>query len=139
MMTKREQMIISHEGYRKHMYTCTAGRKTIGYGFNLEVGMTEDEAFLLLQHRLNLLDEQLAYTLPFYTRLSAVRQDVLCDMAYNLGLAGLLKFRKMLAAVERSAWDMAAAEMLDSKWARQVGKRADELAFLMRSGTDAMS
>ena len=138
-MTRREQMIAAHEGYRKHMYTCTAGRKTIGYGFNLEVGMSEDEAFLLLQHRLNLLDEQLAYTLPFYTRLSAVRQDVLCDMAYNLGLAGLLGFRKMLSAVERGGWDAAAYEMLDSQWARQVGKRAEELAFLMRSGTDQAS
>ena len=138
-MTRREQMIIAHEGFRRHIYTCTAGRKTIGYGFNLEAGVTEDEAFLLLQHRLNLLDEQLAYTLPFYTRLSAVRQDVLCDMAYNLGLAGLLKFRKMLAAVERSAWDMAAYEMLNSRWATQVGKRAEELAFLMRTGTDTHS
>lgn len=93
-------------------------------------------ALSLLQHRLNLLDEQLAYTVPFYTRLFAVRQDVLCDMAYNLGLAGMLKFRKMLSAVKRGAWDMAAYEMLDSKWAKQVGKRAEELAFLMRSGTD---
>lgn len=55
-------------------------------------------------------------------------------MAYNLGISGLLKFKKMLKTLEEENYPKAAKEMLDSLWAIQVGKRADHLAYLMRHG-----
>lgn len=131
-MNRRAEMVARHEGYRQHIYRCPAGKLTIGYGLNISAGLPRDEAALLLEYRLNKIDEQLARTLPFYPKLSAIRQDVLCDMAYNLGVAGLMGFKRMLAAVEVGDYQLAAAEMLDSKWARQVGRRATELADLMR-------
>lgn len=135
-MSRRVSMVARHEGYRQHVYVDTVGKQTIGYGFNLEQGLDATESRLVLEYRLNMLDEQLAYMLPFYTRLSAVRQDVLCDMAYNLGINGLLKFKMMIRALEKEDYYQASFEMMNSKWAEQVGNRARELSMLMKNGVD---
>lgn len=66
--------------------------------------------------------------------LGPTRQDVLINMAYNLGIAGFLKFEKMLQAVKERDYQKAADEMVDSIWSGQVGKRADQLAYFMRHG-----
>lgn len=135
-MSRRVSMVARHEGYRQHIYVDTVGKQTIGYGFNLEQGLDATESRLVLEYRLNMLDEQLAYMLPFYTRLSAVRQDVLCDMAYNLGINGLLKFKMMIRALEKEDYYQASFEMMNSRWAEQVGHRARELSMLMKNGVD---
>lgn len=135
MRNRRTEMVAKHEGFSPTTYRCTAGKLSIGYGFNLEAGITEEESRLLLEYRLGMIDDHLAYTLPFYSRLSRARQAVLCDMTYNLGITGLLKFEKMLKALEDENYHRAAIEMLDSKWARQVKGRARELASIMREGT----
>jgi lysozyme len=62
------------------------------------------------------------------------RRGVLVNMAYNLGVTGLLSFKKMLSAYKKGAFVEAAQHMLDSKWAKQVGDRAKRLAEQMRSG-----
>lgn len=134
--TRLEAIVARHEGYRMHMYKCSAGKLTIGYGYNLEAGMPEDEARLLLRYRLDKLAAQLAQQLPWYAVLKAERKEVLIDMAYQMGIAGLLGFRKALAAMGQGDWSTAAKEMLDSKWARADSPgRAKELAEIMRTGT----
>lgn len=60
---------------------------------------------------------------------------VLLDMAYNMGVPALLKFKRMLAALDRGNWSQAAAELLDSKYAEQVGPRAQANADLLRALT----
>ena len=69
-----------------------------------------------------------------YDLLNPARRAVLVNMAFNLGRARLRSFRHMLRAVRRREYSRAAHEMLDSKWARQVGNRATELAEQMRTG-----
>jgi lysozyme len=69
-----------------------------------------------------------------FDELSEARQIVLVDMCFNLGMAGLMKFRKMLRAVELGTFHLAADEMMASKWASQVGRRAESLAGMMREG-----
>lgn len=133
-MTRTEELILRHEGYREKMYTDTTGHATIGIGFNLDAGMSEAEAKLLLKYRVGLLREHLSYKVPAFNGLSANRQDVLIDMAYNLGLPGLMKFKKMLAAVNEGGFGRASREMLNSKWADQVGTRAIRLAQMMDEG-----
>jgi lysozyme len=64
------------------------------------------------------------------------RQAVILDMAYNLGISGVLMFKKMWAEIGRAYFRAAADEMLDSKWAKQVGDRADRLASIM--ATDSL-
>ncbi|GAA3555925.1 glycoside hydrolase family protein [Marinobacter xestospongiae] len=125
-----------HEGLRLKPYLDTAEppRQTIGYGRNLDDrGITEEEAGFMLD---NDIDEVIAdlERMPLYLSLDDTRQVVLANMCFNLGLTRFLEFRRMLAALADRDWDRAADEMLDSKWARQVGDRADELADLMRRG-----
>lgn len=64
----------------------------------------------------------------------AVRAEVLIDMAFNLSVNGLLLFRNTVTAVERGDYAGAQRGMLESKWARQAGRRAQVLAYEMRNG-----
>ncbi|HAR38592.1 MAG TPA: lysozyme [Porphyromonadaceae bacterium] len=123
-----------HEGFRAKPYLCTAGRLTIGYGLNLDAGISQEEATLLLEHRVRLLQEQLKAILPFYANLSQRRQDVLTNMAYQLGIDGLMKFVKTLRHLSQGEYGAAADQMMMSLWASQTKRRAIELADVMRRG-----
>ena len=123
-----------HEGLRLKMYKCTAGKNTIGYGRNLDdVGISADEAELMLKHDLENAEID-AKRFPVFEKLNQVRKDVLIEMVFNLGYSRLCGFKKMFAALERKDYDEAANQMLDSKWARDVGERARTLAYFMRIG-----
>lgn len=131
-----EKQLILHEGLRLKPYRDTIkGHLTIGVGRNLDTtGITRDEAIHLLRNDLVRVRRELSAALPFFTRLSPIRRQVLIDMAFNLGTQGLLKFKKMLAAIDRGDYEIASIEMLSSKWATQVGKRAQRLALMIRLG-----
>ena len=119
------ERIKRHEGWRAMPYYDTLGNKTIGYGTLLP--LNEDEGEWLLRHRLGLVEEELRGRIDFYDRMPEKIKEVLLDMAYNMGVPRLLKFRKTLAAAERGDWATMAHEMQDSHWFRQVGRRAEEL------------
>jgi len=124
-----------HEGFRSKPYLCTAGKTTIGYGRNLDdVGITKDEAETLLKHDINTAIAQLIARYPFVDNLDTVRFDCLINMCFNLGITRLSKFKKMWAAIEQGSYRRASEEMMDSKWAKQVGLRAEELAYQMLTG-----
>ena len=121
------------EGFRSKAYVCPAGKMTIGYGRNLEdKGISMSEGETLLVNDLAEIQLRLPLNLPLFKDLHPVRQAVLMNMAYNLGVRGLLNFKRMCAALEREDYAAAAKEMLDSKWAEQVGGRAERLAEEMR-------
>ena len=131
-----EEQLILHEGLRLKPYRCTAGKLTIGVGRNLDdKGISKEEALFLLRNDIATVTTQLQ-KYDWYINADPIRQKVLVDMAYNLGVGGLLKFRKMIAALERGDYEGAADQMLDSRWAEQVGYRAVRLAEMMRSGRD---
>lgn len=141
MPTRLMQMLINDEGFVKDMngrhmpYKCPADMLTIGYGRNLEDrGITEDEALYLLSNDISACMGELAKNLPIYTRLNEARQTTLVNMCFNLGMPRLLTFKRFIAALNAGDYESAAREMLDSKWARQVGARANRLADMMRSG-----
>lgn len=128
------ELIKKHEGLRLKPYKCSAGKITIGYGRNLEDnGISAYEAEQMLFN-----DIQKCYTdlvkLSCWNKLDEARKAVLLDMCYNIGIARLKTFKKMLAALEVGAYNRAAKEMLDSKWAFQVKTRATELAEIMKTG-----
>jgi lysozyme len=134
---KLKLQLMRHEGIRLKPYQDTVGKWTIGVGRNIsDKGITHDEAQFLLE---NDVDECIrdCQSFPWFRDLDAVRQRVIVDMAFNLGIAGLRRFRQTLASVERGAYDDAAAGMLRSLWARQVKGRAVRLAEMMRTGRDA--
>jgi lysozyme len=122
------------EGLRLKPYKDTVGKTTIGIGRNLDdVGISEDEAIILLHNDLAKVAGQIRAALPWAEQLGPIRGSVLGNMAFNMGIAGLLNFHKFLTAVRLGNYDQAASEMLDSKWASQVGTRAQRLAQQIRT------
>uniref|UniRef100_A0A7V2F643 Lysozyme n=1 Tax=Rhodothermus marinus TaxID=29549 RepID=A0A7V2F643_RHOMR len=129
------RMLIVHEGLRLKPYRDAVGKLTIGYGRNLEdVGISLEEAELMLEHDLDRAIQAAKEVVPGFDVLDEVRQAVLVNMAFNIGRAGLASFKRMRAALALGDFERAASEMLDSLWARQVGRRAQELAEMMRTG-----
>ena len=123
------------EGLRLKTYRCTAGKLTIGIGRNLDdVGISESEARVLLANDIAKVSAQMDKALPWWKSLSEPRQRVLANMAFNLGIAGLLGFKNTLGMIERGEYAKAADAMLASKWAKQVGARATRLSDMMRKG-----
>jgi lysozyme len=96
--------------------------------------MNEVEAERLLKLMIAKITDQLEEALPVINRLDHVRQDILINMTYNMGLVGLLKFKKMILALEKKDYQKASIEMLNSKWSSDVGHRAQELATQMIKG-----
>lgn len=134
-MNSLEQQLIRHEGLKLKPYLCPAGKMTIGVGRNLEdTGITEAEAMVMLRGDIARITQDLAKRLPWFLGLDAARQQVLINMAFNLGVNGLLQFSRTLRHVEVGAYRLAAQEMLASKWAAQVRGRATELAKQMELG-----
>lgn len=122
------------EAYRCHMYPDSKGVTTIGYGLNLDDGISEPLAakivVWILEERLQSLEK----LLPFWRQLTPARQEVFLNMAYNLGIPRLLKFRDTLAAAAAGDVEGVCREMEDSLWYREVGERADQLIEKYRRG-----
>src|SRR5690554_4120050 len=127
-MNKLEKTLARHEGLRLKPYRDTVGKLTIGYGRNLDdAGISEDEALVMMRNDIAVSRRELSQY-DWFRRLDESRQGVLINMRFNLGLPRLLTFRRMIAALDNGDYNKAADEMLDSRWAEQVGNRAVELA-----------
>ena len=124
------------EGFRSRPYRDTEGLLTIGYGTLLENGISAEEAELLLIHRVKIILEELDSKVPI--ELPPTVQLAVANMAYNLGVPRLLGFKKMWKAIAIKDYETAAKEALDSKWARQVGSRAERIAEMIRRGADGI-
>jgi lysozyme len=122
------------EGFRQFPYRDTENILTIGYGRNLEhVGISEPEAEQLLLNNIQTAIDTMPHK-EVVEKLNQARQDVLINMNFNLGPNRLRGFKRMWVALSAGLFDVAADEMLDSKYARQVGDRAQRLAKVMRKG-----
>ncbi len=127
--------LVRHEGLRLKPYKDIAGKSTIGVGRNLDdAGISPDEALILLENDIARTSAALRERLPWFGSLDKVRQNVLINMAFNMGIHGLLGFKLMLGAVQAGNYEAASREMLESAWAVQVGNRAVELSHLMKNG-----
>lgn len=127
------KLIMRHEGLRVKPYLCPSGKLTIGYGRNLEsTGITKNEAAFLLENDIHSLDQKLSNEYIWYSCLSEARSAVILSMCFNLGLTGFSGFKKLIEAMAQRDYDRAAMEMLSSAWSGQVGRRAVELAQMMR-------
>jgi lysozyme len=150
------QKLIHHEGLVLEVYQDTLGIDTIGIGRNLEdrgitdeeledmnipdidhvyqYGITEADAILLAENDVQIVEDELLRAHPCVDGLDAVRQLILVDMAFNMGVPRLCKFKKMWDAIHNEDFSTASKEMLDSRWANQVKLRATKLAHAMYSG-----
>lgn len=133
--TKLAEQLKIHEGLRLKPYRDTVGKLTLGIGRNLEdKGISEQEALVMLNNDVDYFYSQLNKKLTWFKSLDDVRQNVLVNMAFNLGFAGLLSFKMTLKLIEYGDYSNAATEMLNSVWAYQVGQRAIELSKQMATG-----
>ena len=129
-----EDMLIRDEGFRARPYRDSLGYWSAGYGWSLETGppLSEDIARLILKEHVEMIVADLTSRIPWMRQLSQPRLGVLINMSFNLGIHGLMSFRRMLAALQAEDYDKTADEMLDSRWSKQVGDRAQRLAQQMK-------
>ena len=126
--------VMQAEGLRLTPYTDTAGVLTIGYGRNLERGISKIEAEVLLDHDLAQAEQDCRKAFDWFADLSERRQAVIVEMVFNLGLPRFRGFGQTIAAIKAKDYDLAARCMLSSRWAEQVKGRATRLAEAMRRG-----
>lgn len=133
MFEKLLEDLRESEGFRSEPYHCSTGHLTVGYGTNIET-VSREEAEWLLQHRVRKVIDEVCNRWPWVAKLDANRRRALFDMAYNMGVPTLAQFKNMLSALEKGDFNRASVEALDSRWARQVGQRAIDIAQLIREG-----
>ena len=142
-----KESIKIHEGFRSSVYLCPTGHPTVGYGFRvadlspdelaLNAGavepMSKEVAEKILDIKITKFKKQVYNALPWLTYAPMDIQDALCEMAYQMGVAGLLGFKNTLAMIKAKRYSEAAENMLKSKWATQTPKRAKQIANLVRN------
>lgn len=142
-MNSVEDLIAKHEGKKANVYKDSVGIDTIGIGHNLQASpmpadwtqpLTDDQIDQLFQADLQKATEAVTSAIPWFANLDEVRQAVVIDMAFNMGIHTLLTFTHTLGCIEAGNWQAAATGMMQSKWAEQVGKRAEEDAQMMVTG-----
>ena len=145
-LERTKKLIILHESSQQFAYNdrtgkplCPQGdaRVTIGVGRNIDVrggpGLRESEIQFMLANDLEEGEHLLSRTFPWFDALSDVRRAVLIDMHHNLGMQRLKRFEQTLASVAAGNYRKASLQMTQSRWARQVGSRAQRLAEMMQS------
>ena len=124
-----------NEGLKLKPYKCTADKLTIGVGRNLEdVGISEEEAEMLLQNDIQRATVQIQREFPWTTELDEVRFAALINFTFNVGIGTVGKFVNAMALLREGSYDMAADEFLNSRWAKQVGQRAIDVTDQIRTG-----
>jgi lysozyme len=136
-MSKLIQMIKQHEGVVPHAYQDSRGYWTIGVGRlideNLGGGLSDAEIDYLLANDIKRCRAE-AEQYPWFNKMNEPRQAVILSMLFNLGRPRFDKFQNMQAALLVGDYILASHEMLDSRWANQVGRRAIEMSDMMQSG-----
>lgn len=133
-----KRTLIRHEGIELKPYRCTSDKLTIGVGRNLDDnGISQDTAMQMLEEDILSSVEDLRRNLNWFDDAPGVVQEALVNLAFNMGIVRLMQFRKTLINLRNGEWDKGADELLDSRYATQVGYRANEVADMIRSAADA--
>jgi lysozyme len=133
-----KQQLIRDEGVVNHAYADSLGFLTIGVGRLIDKrrggGLSPEEVEFLLTNDITVMSAAVLKTLPWSSKLSEPRLAVLINMAFQLGIGGLLEFKRTLGSIEDGQYSEASMEMLDSLWAQQTPERAKRLAKQMLTG-----
>jgi lysozyme len=133
-----KSQLLREEGAESCAYQDSLGFWTIGVGRLIDSrkggGLSPDEIDLLLENDIKRNYDAVLAALPWMSKLNDARQAVLIGMAFQMGLKGLLQFKRTLGSVEDGQFAEAAEEILESKWAQQTPKRAHRMAKQMETG-----
>lgn len=125
------ELIKQHEGFEEKPYPDPLHGwdvPTFGYGFTY---ITKEESDVLLFNRVKKIEKELSSGVAnFYTYPRNIR-FVMIEMAYQIGVYGLFKFKNTLKYLNQGDYKSASVEMLDSKWAKQTPNRAKELSDIV--------
>jgi len=128
------ETITRHEGSRLNMYQDTLGIWTIGVGHNIqEKGISPAVMELMLDEDIEEAIVELKRSVSFFSKMPEQVQEALVNLSFNMGIPRLMQFKKTLAYLRDGDFEAAADELLDSRYAEQVGHRADEVADMIRS------
>ena len=126
------------EGEVLQAYQDSLGYWTIGIGILIDKakggGLLPEESEFIFNNRLRIISEQLDKRIPWIVKLDPARRGVLVNMAFQMGVDGLMGFRNTLATIEKGNYRLGAEQMLQSLWARQTPARANRLSIQMASG-----
>ncbi len=123
------KQLLQHEGIRLKPYKCSANKLTIGIGRNIEdVGINEQEAFYLLFNDIDAVTTQCQKNFDWFDELSDLRQEAIVNLVFNMGLSKFMQFKKTIAYIADGQFDQAGSELLNSRYADQVGQRAIDVA-----------
>lgn len=130
--------LLREEGAESCAYQDSLGYWTIGVGRLIDSrkggGLSNEEIDFLLENDIKTKTREVLLALPWMPRLSEPRQAVLIGMAFQMGIGGLLKFKRALGSIEDGQYAEAAVEMLESKWGNQTPERAYRMAQQMETG-----
>jgi len=138
---KLADLLILHEGFRSAPYYCTAGKRTIGIGYNMDSHNDQMEK-IDMQQAIALVVQETAKAEAWYQanwkgydKLSTTRKLVLVDMAYNMGTGTMSQFVRLKKSVETQDWSLGVLSMESSTWYKQVGNRAKRLVKMWQTDT----
>lgn len=127
-------LLKKHEGIKLKPYKDSLGILTIGIGRNLDdVGISMAEANTMLYTDVSVAVQECMKEFSWWRPLSEVRQTVIVDMVFNMGIEKFKTFHNTIAALSIGDFNRASEQMLDSVWAKQVGDRAVELSYMMKN------
>ncbi len=136
-LDKMKQELLRDEGFRSAAYRDHLGYLTIGIGRLIDKrrggGITRDEAAYLLGSDIAKIEAALDARIPWWRGANPRQQRALLNMAFQMGVGGLMKFKRTLAMARRGDWNQAATNALKSRWARQTPTRAKRVAAMMRA------
>ena len=134
MLDVLEAQLIVDEGKRNVMYYDSLHVPTLGIGHALTRPISEAAIRQIFVDDTAQAIDDAKHLFPSFDTLSEARQAVLSNMSFNLGLTRLSQFHDLRTAIAGEDFEAAAAAMLDSTWATQVGARATRLAQTMKEG-----
>jgi len=128
------KQLVVHEGLKLEPYKCTSNKLTIGVGRNLDdLGISKDEAEYMLKNDILRVQCECMSSFLWFDRLSSLRKEAIINLVFNMGITKFKQFKKTIAYIESGDFDLAGAELLNSRYADQVGQRAIDVANQLSS------
>ena len=127
------QMLARDEGYKLNLYRCPAGKLTVGIGHNIEDrGLTSTVIDLIFEEDLADAVKSASHIFgEVFDSFSTIRKLAIVNLIFNLGETKFREFEKTIAFIRAGRWKEASIELLDSRYARQVGIRANRIAIML--------